>query len=132
MKTVLTLFFIFCVSFVYGQTDKISMIDYVQIINNHKDEALFYYQNNWEQLRIKAIEEDYIDSYQLLETEPTETEPYNFILITTFKNEIQYHAREEHFNRLIEAGNGLKLLNDKKPGEFRKVIKHIENVKHWN
>ena len=132
MKTLIAFFIISITSLSYGQTEKISMIDYVQVLNSNKPEALFYYQNNWEQLRIKAIEKGYIHSYQLLETEPTETEPYSFILITTYKNQLQFDASETNFNTLIEAGNGLKLINKKKPGEFRKTISHNSAVKHWN
>ncbi len=58
------------------QSNHISMIDYVQVLNENKAEALFYYQNNWQQLRIKAIEKNYIESYQLLETIPTAETPY--------------------------------------------------------
>ncbi|PWH84545.1 hypothetical protein DIS18_01400 [Algibacter marinivivus] len=108
------------------------MIDYVQVLNNNKAEALFYYQNNWEQLRIKAIEKGYIDSYQLLETQPTEETPYSFMLITTYKSKLQYHASEANFNMLIEASDGLKLMNEKQPGDFRKVILHNDAVKHLN
>lgn len=114
------------------QSTHISMIDYVQILNQNKAETLFYYQNNWQQLRIKALEKDYIESYQLLETIPTVKTPYTFILITTYKNKAQYEASEKNFQELIDASNGLKLLNSKKPSEFRKVVFQNNTVKHWN
>ncbi len=132
MKKLMLLFFVLLTALGFSQTERISMIDYVQVLNNNKAEALFYYQNNWEQLRIKAIEKGYIDSYQLLETQPTEETPYSFMLITTYKSKLQYHASEANFNMLIEASNGLKLMNDKKPADFRKVILHNDSVKHWN
>ncbi|WOD42519.1 hypothetical protein [Hwangdonia lutea] len=110
----------------------VSMIDYVQVLNKNKAEALFYYQNNWEQLRIQAIEKGYIVSYQLLETKPTPETPYTFMLITTYKNKAQYEASEKNFRKLIDAGDGLKLLNEKKPNDFRKIIIHQDNVKHWD
>ena len=132
MKRIITCFLVIIVSWSYAQTEKLSMIDYVQVLNNNKAEALFYYQNNWEQLRIKAVEKGYIDSYQLLETQPTAETPYSFMLITTYKSKLQYHASEANFNMLIEASDGLKLMNDKKPGDFRKVILHNDEVKHLN
>lgn len=132
MKRIITYFLLIIVSWSYAQTKKLSMIDYVQVLNNNKAEALFYYQNNWERLRIKAIEKGYIDSYQLLETQPTAETPYSFMLITTYKSKLQYHASEANFNMLIEASDGLKLMNDKKPGDFRKVILHNDEVKHLN
>ncbi|WP_418603074.1 hypothetical protein [Hwangdonia sp.] len=110
----------------------VSMIDYVQVLNKNKAEALFYYQNNWQQLRIKAIEKGFITSYQLLETQPTAKTPYTFMLITTYKNKAQYEASEKNFQELIDAGDGLKLLNEKAPNAFRKVILHHDAVKHWH
>ena len=101
MKKLILLFFVLLTALGFSQTERISMIDYVQVLNNNKAEALFYYQNNWEQLRIKAIEKGYIDSYQLLETQPTEETPYSFMLITTYKSKLQYHASEANFNMLI-------------------------------
>lgn len=114
------------------QNERISMIDYVEILNNNKKEALYYYQNNWEQLRIKAIKKGLIDTYQILETIPTKETPFSFILITTYMNKAQYDASETNFRKIIEESNGLKLLNNKKPSEFRKVILHNDSVKHWN
>lgn len=123
-----------CFSLVgYAQkNEKISMIDYVEILNNNKEEALYYYKNNWEMLRIKAIEKGFIDTYQILQTVPTKKTPFSFILITTYTNKEQYAASETNFRKIIEESNGLKLLNDKKPSEFRKVVLHNGNVKHLN
>jgi len=102
--------------------DKISSIDFVQIQNDNKAEALYYYQNNWKILRETAIEKGYIHSFQFLEVEPTEEAPFHIILITNYGNESQYAKREEHFSELIEARGDLRLMNEKKPGEFRKIL----------
>ncbi|WP_244462150.1 hypothetical protein [Wocania ichthyoenteri] len=99
---ILTALLSFCIGS-SQQSTHISMIDYVQILNENKAETLFYYQNNWQQLRIKALEKDYIESYQLLETTPTVKTPYTFMLITTYKNKAQYEASEKNFQELIDA-----------------------------
>ncbi len=112
--------------------DRISTIDFVQILNNNTKEALFYYQNNWKVLQVQALQKGHILSYQFLETPSTKENPFNFMLITTYANQQQYDKREEHFAALIKAQNGLKLLNTKKPGEFRKVIFGKDPVKHLN
>lgn len=133
MKKIFTLFLISSLFLGYSQqTEQISMIDYVQVLNNNKSEALFYYQNNWQQLRIKAIEKGYIESYKLLETTPTQETPYTFILLTTYKNKRQYDESEKNFREIINSTDGLKLLNEKKPNEFRKVVLHNGSIKHWN
>lgn len=101
---------------------KISTIDFVQVLNNNTKEVVYYYNNNWKVLRKMAIKKKYINSYQLLATTPTKDAPFSFILITTYKDKQQFDAREKHFEELIKAKGKLKLLNEKKPGEFRKTI----------
>ena len=102
--------------------DKISTIDLVQIINNNKEEAIFYYKNNWKVLREMALEKGYIDSFELFEMTADKDDPFEIILITTYKNEWQYEKREEHFTEIMKLKGGLKLLNDKKPNEFRNTV----------
>ena len=121
--------FIFLTSCYGQQEDRISTIDFVQVLNDNKEEVIYYYQNNWRVLREMAIKKGYIHSFQLLET-PIDGEPFQFMLITTYKNEEQYDLREDHFAELIEERGALKLLNNKKPGEFRKILFSKEMVKH--
>ncbi|MBR9915597.1 MAG: hypothetical protein GYB32_12360 [Algicola sp.] len=44
------------------------------------------------------------------------------MLITTFKNKLQFNQREAHFRELMETMGGLDLLNEKQPAEFRKTL----------
>lgn len=101
---------------------KISTIDFVQILNDNKAEAVFYYENNWKALRDNALSKGFIHSYQLLETPIGEGEPFELILITTYKNQLEYERAEERFDVLISEKGALRLMNEKKPGEFRKVL----------
>ncbi|MEL7002680.1 MAG: hypothetical protein AAFN93_08070 [Bacteroidota bacterium] len=119
-------------SFAYGQhDDRISTIDFVQILNDNEAEVKYYYENNWMVLRKMAIEKGYIHSYELMEVPTSEEAPFQLILITTYKDQKQYDAREEHFGELIKAKGELKLLNGKKPGEFRKTLFGKDMVRHW-
>ena len=106
----------------FAQDHKISTIDFVQILDGNKQEAMFYYENNWKQLRTGAKEKGYIDSFSFIVSEPSLEQAFEIMLITTYATEQQYELREEHFQELIKAAGGLKLLNDKKPGEFRKTL----------
>ena len=112
----------FCLTTFCQKNTKISTIDFIQILKNNKKEVEFYYQSNWEVLRKMAMKKNYIDSYQLLETKPTKDAPFSFMLITTYKDKAQFDQREPHFQELIKAKGKLKLLNNKKPAEFRKTI----------
>jgi len=129
------LFFILFIgnTWLYAQPDeRISTLDFVEILNGNTKEAHFYYQNNWEKLREAAIEKGYIHSHEILETTPTDEAPFHLILVTTYANAKAYEIREERFDELIEQAGELQLLNAKKPTEFRKNLFNKENVKHWN
>ena len=110
---------------------KISSMDFVQIQNNHVDEVMHYYNNNWKVLRVKALEKNYIESFQILENIYSDEAPFHLILVTTYKNQAQFDAREKHFRALIDAMGELNLLNDKKPAEFRKTLFGTD-AKHLN
>ena len=123
MKTVTLLISLCTIAIGHSQkAEKISAIDFVQILNGNKTEVLYYYENNWKVLRDKALEKNYIHSYQLLETTQTESEPFHLMLITTYANKEQYDRAEERFDKLIAEKGGLNLMNQKEPGEFRKVL----------
>lgn len=101
---------------------KISSMDFIQVQNGLKAEALYFYQNNWKKLRVAALEKGYIESYLLLQTEPSPDAPFDIVLVTTYPNDAQFQAREENFAELIKARGPVKLLNERKPNEFRKRI----------
>jgi len=132
MKTFMLLVYLCTITFAYGQNDnKVSTIDFVQILNDNKEEAIFYYENNWKVLRDKALEKNYIHSYQLLETLFGESEPFQLMLITTYANQKESDLAEERFDKLIAEKGPLRLKNEKKPGEFRKILynkvaKHLD------
>lgn len=115
-----------------SSSKKITTIDFVQVQNDNKTEAVFYYQNNWLVLREEAIKMAYIDSFQLIETESTPEAPFHIMLITTYADDSQFEKREANFKLLIEAKGGRKLLNDKQPSDFRKIIFSKGIAKHLN
>ena len=132
MRIILFIVLLSICSIGYGQQDdRITTIDFVQILNDNKDEAVYYYQNNWKILRDMAIEKGYIHSFQVLETLLSEDEPFQLMLITTYTNKEQYDLREDHFGELIKEKGELNLMNEKKPGEFRKTLFSKEMVRHW-
>ncbi|GGI56060.1 hypothetical protein GCM10011444_03690 [Winogradskyella haliclonae] len=109
--------------------ETITTTETVEILNNYKAETLFYFENNWKVLREKAIIKDYILNFDIVETEFSETNPYHIKLVTIYKNKAQYDEREAHFQELIKESGPLKLLNDKKPAEFRKSVSSFTEPK---
>ena len=131
MKTFLLFLTLLSGLICFGQSnDKISVIDFVEILDNNREEALYYYQNNWLVLRKNAVEKGYIDSFQLLETSFDENGPFHLMLITTYSNKRQFDKREENFSILLEERGPTKLLNDKKPEAFRKNTFYKSPVTH--
>jgi len=115
----------------WGQhNDKITTIDFVQILNEHKKEAIYYYENNWKVLREMATINGHIHSYQLLETPYTEEAPFDLMLMTTYQNKTQYDLREKHFAELIAEKGELNLMNVREPREFRKILFNKTMVRH--
>ena len=131
MKTILITLFLGIGLNAYAQNDtRISTLDFVQIIDGQRAETIYYYTNNWKALRDEAMKKGYIHSFELLEVPRNENEPFDIILITTYSNPDQYAKREDNFGELIEARGGRRLMNEKQPSEFRKIIFNREDVRH--
>jgi hypothetical protein len=131
---VITLFTICLISFsAFGQSsEKISTMDFIQIQQDYRKEALFFYKNNWKKLREDAIKKGYIDSFLLLETEASEEAPFHIVLITTYLDSKQYQAREKNFAQLMQSSKGPKLLNSVSPEVFRKKLFSKQKVYSFN
>jgi hypothetical protein len=98
-------------------------VDFVRVLNDHHEEAVYYYENNWKQHRIKALDRGYISSYKLL-VKTSDDGQTDILLITGYASDSQYEAREDNFAVVMRESrrDGPALLNDKTPGEFRDVV----------
>ena len=132
MKKLLIAILLFTSVLVFAQDRKISTIDFVQILNDNKEEAIFYYENNWLKLREMAVERGYIDSYELISVDSTPEAPFDLVLMTIYADMDAYDNAEHNFGLLIKERGELKLLNAKKPGEFRKILFSKMDGRHLN
>ena len=132
MKPGLCIFLLGIITMGYSQDTRLTTVEFVQVLDGHKEEALFYFQNNWKVLRVMAAKKGYIHSYQLMEVQASEDAPFDLMLVTTYLNEAQYKQREDHFTELIKDRGPLKLLNDLKPEKFRKSLFVKDQVRHWD
>lgn len=107
---------------IFSQTRIITVFEAVKIKNDKRAETLFYYENNWKQLRVSALEKGYIHSFELFEAKADEKADFDVVLITRYKNKKQFDKSEERFQELIKQRGELKLLNDLKPSEFRQNL----------
>ncbi|MBX7055587.1 MAG: TlpA family protein disulfide reductase [Pyrinomonadaceae bacterium] len=99
-------------------------IDYVKIKDGRRDEALYFYENNWTLYRDEALKRGVIHSYQILESVPSTTAPFDIILITWYKNEEQHINSEKNFEPILKElrPNGPKLKNGLGIDEFRQSL----------
>lgn len=119
----LLLIFMFTASLCYGQKDySITSMDFVEVVDANEEEAWFYYENNWKVLRQMALKKGYIQSFKLLKDMSKGKNNFSIVLMTSYKDSLQFQKREEHFQELIKQRGVLSLLNEKQPAEFRKTV----------
>ena len=95
-------------------------IEYVKVLNNHEDEVLFFYENNWLVFRKYAEKHGFIEGYEIKQVADSD---YDIILTTTYKDEQQEDSIEVHFKKWMSTQSGANLLNELTPKDFRKSIK---------
>lgn len=99
-------------------------IDYVKVKDGKRDEAMYFYENNWKPYRVEALKRGVIHSYEILESIPDSNAPFDLVLITRYKNRDQHLASEKNFEPILKElrPNGPKMLNTLKPDDFRQSV----------
>ncbi len=102
----------------------VTVTEFIKITNDKRAEAIFYYENNWKAFRKAAIERGVIDSFDLIVSKSDEKLDFDIILITRFKDSSSFDKAEENFQVIIKEirPDGIKLLNETKPSDFRESI----------
>jgi hypothetical protein len=97
-------------------------VDFVRVLNGNTEEAVFYYENNWKQHRIKAVKKGFISSFKLL-LKTSDDGQTDILLITGYASESQYENREKNFARIMSdtGRDGPVMMNDKPPSAFREI-----------
>jgi hypothetical protein len=123
-KIVIVLLFFIIKTAAAQQSGPVVLMDFVKIKDGKKAEALYFYENNWKLYRDLAIKKKVIESYQLVEVRPDSLNNFDLILITTYRDSIQYSKSEENFRPILNEArpNGPALLNHLKPADFRQNV----------
>ncbi len=100
------------------------LADFVKIKNGLRDEAIYYYENNWKLYRDEAKKKGVIDSYELVAASSEKNADFDLILITRFRGEDQFRNVEKNFEPILKQlrPNGPILKNDRKPTDFRQNV----------
>jgi len=104
-----------------GAAQTISVMDFVQVKESRRAEAVYFYENNWKLYRDIALKKGFILSYRLEEVMSDTAGSFNLVLITEYRDSIFYHHSEANFREILSTArpNGPLLMNHLQPAEFR-------------
>ncbi len=99
-------------------------VDFVKVKDGKRDEARYYYENNWRFYRAEAVKRGVIDSFEYIDVTSGNDNAFDIILITRYRGEDQFKNREAAFAPIIKelTPNGPFLRLNSKPDEFRMVV----------
>ena len=99
-------------------------IDFVRIKDGKRPETMYFYEQNWKPYREEALKRGVIHSYELLESVPVTTAPFDLILITRYSGEEQHKNSEKNFEPILKQmrPDGPATMNAVKPDEFRQSV----------
>ena len=102
----------------------VAVMDFVKIKDGRRDEALFFYENNWKAYRDVALKKGVIKSYELLEGQPDPVNAFDLVLITKYATEDHFKNSEANFQPIIKdlRPTGPLLKNELKPEDFRQNV----------
>lgn len=102
----------------------IEVMEFVKIKGGLRDEARYYYENNWRAFRDAAVKRGLIDSFEYVEISTPSNAAFDIVLITRYRGEAQFDNSEKAFEPLIKElrPNGPFLKGAFKPDDFREIV----------
>jgi thiol-disulfide isomerase/thioredoxin len=99
-------------------------VDFIKVTDGKRDEARYYFENNWRFYRAEAVKRGVIDSFEYIDVTSGNDNAFDIILITRYRGEEQFKNSEAAFAPIIKelTPNGPFLRGNSKPDEFRKVV----------
>jgi thiol-disulfide isomerase/thioredoxin len=99
-------------------------IDFIKVKDGKRDEARYYYENNWRFYRAAALKRGLIDSYEYIDTMAGSDAAFDIILITRYRGEDQFRGRDAALKPIVDelTPKGPFLKGNSIPDEFRQVI----------
>jgi thiol-disulfide isomerase/thioredoxin len=102
----------------------ISVVEFVKVKGGKRDEARYYYENNWRAYRDAAVKRGVIDSFEYIEVAAPHNAAFDIILITRYKGEAQFKNSEKAFEPIMKElrPKGPLLKGMFKPDDFREIV----------
>lgn len=101
----------------------IDVVEFVKVVGGNRDEARYFYENNWRVYREAAVKRGIIDSFEYIETASKDA-AFDIILITRYTNEEQFKNSETAFEPILKElrPKGPLLKGTIEPDSFRQIV----------
>lgn len=101
-----------------------SVLDFVKIKDGKRDEAMYFYENNWKVYREDALNRGVIHSYELIEASSKDRADFDLILVTRYAGKEKLDNSEKNFEPILKQlrPNGPILKNSLQPADFRQNV----------
>ncbi len=102
----------------------ISVVEFIKVKGGKRDEARYFYENNWRAYRDAAVKRGVIDSFEYIEVAAPHNAAFDIILITRYKGEAQFKNSEKAFEPIMKElrPKGPLLKGTFKPDDFREIV----------
>lgn len=110
------------------------LMDFVKVKDGRRDEAMYFYENNWKVYREEALKAGIIHSFELINARSESNSAFDLILVTRFNGQRQYADSEKNFEPILKKlrPNGPILKNELKPVDFREnVFVYAGKAEFW-
>lgn len=77
------------------------IVEFIKVVNGNRDEARYFFENNWRVFREAAVKRGIIESFDYIETANRDA-AFDIILITRYANEEQYKNSEKAFEPILK------------------------------
>lgn len=107
-----------------AKSDPYVLMDFVKIKDGRREEAFYFYENNWKVYREEALKRGIIHSFELIDARSEKNSAFDIVLVTRFMTEAQYKDSERNFEPILKKlrPNGPVLKTASKPADFRENV----------
>lgn len=102
----------------------ISVVEFIKVKGGKRDEARYFYENNWRAYRDVAAKRGVIESFEYIEIVAPHDAAFDIILITRYKDAAQFTNSEKVFEPIMKElrPKGPLLKGTFGPDEFREIV----------
>ncbi len=102
----------------------IAIVEFIKVKGGKRDEARYFYENNWRAYRDVAAKRGVIESFEYIEVAAPHNAAFDIILITRYKDAAQFRNSERAFEPIMKElrPKGPLLKGAFAPDDFREIV----------